>query len=204
MEDTTKNGLSLSLKDYYTPLYQAALSISSSLDIDQVLQSIVRSITEAMSAKASALRLLEPESGTMCMAASYGLSDEYLHKGPIGLIRSQIDCTTLENRITYIADVRTDERFQYSAAAAEEGLVSLLCVPLEVRGRTIGVLRVYTAAPQEFQDKDREFLAVLGSLAAQAIENARLYARVKDSYSDMLGAFWGTDLSLNIAPDMAS
>ncbi len=41
-----------SYTDYYTALYQAALTISSSLELDQVLQSVVMSITEAMQVKA--------------------------------------------------------------------------------------------------------------------------------------------------------
>ena len=44
-------------RDYYTALYQAALTISSSLELSQVLQSVVTSITEAMQVKACVLRL---------------------------------------------------------------------------------------------------------------------------------------------------
>ena len=180
-------------KDYYTTLYQAALSISSSIEIEQVLQSIVKSITEAMDVKGSVLRLLDPETNQLNVAASYGLSGEYLHKGPVDVVDSPIDRETLCDSPTYIADVRVDARFQYKDAARREGLISLQCVPLDVHGSSIGVLRVYTGEPRTFTDEDVKFLSILGSLAAQAIENARLYDAVKSSYSGMIGAFWGLD-----------
>ena len=50
-------------KDYYTALYQAALTISSSLELEEVLQSVVTSITEAMEVKACSLRLLNERTG---------------------------------------------------------------------------------------------------------------------------------------------
>ena len=50
-------------KDYYTALHQVALTISSSLELDEVLQRVVTSITEAMQVKACALRLLDARSG---------------------------------------------------------------------------------------------------------------------------------------------
>ncbi len=179
-------------RDYYTALYQAALTISSSLELDQVLQSIVKSTTEAMQVKACAVRLFDPETGQLRLSAVYGLSESYLAKGPVNVALSHIDDEALNGRSVFIADVRTDERFQYKEAAREEGIVSVLCVPLEVHGRAIGVMRVYTEEPVEFQEEDVQFLSVLASLAGLAIENARLYESIRASYQGVMAAFWGS------------
>lgn len=178
-------------RDYYSTLYQTALAISSSLELQQVLPTIVKSITEAMGVKASALRLLDIETGQLQLSAAFGLSDEYLHKGPVNIQRSRLDNEILCCSPVYIGDVRTDERFQYRDAAAREGLVSALYVPLEVRDSAIGVLKVYTAKPTAFHDEDIQFLSILASLAAQAIENARLYDTMKSTYDGVVNAFWG-------------
>jgi len=180
-------------KDYYTTLYQAALSISSSIEIEQVLESIVKSITEAMGVKGCVLRLLDTKTDQLNMVAAYGLSGTYLNKGPVDVVDSPIDRETLNDCPTYIEDVRIDARFQYKDAARREGLVSLQCVPLEIHGAAIGVLRVYTEEQKTFTEDDVKFLSILASLAAQAIENARLYDTIKSSYSGMIGAFWGLD-----------
>ena len=62
---TSERNHSRSHKDYYTALYQAALAISSSLDLDQVLQDIVKSTTEAMQVMACGLRLLNTRTRTV-------------------------------------------------------------------------------------------------------------------------------------------
>jgi GAF domain-containing protein len=179
-------------KDYYTALYHAALTISSSLELPSVLQSIVESVTTAMQVKAASLRMLDPGSDQLFLAAVHGLSPDYLDKGPVEVSHSPIDSETLCCYPVYIPDVRVDDRFQYQDAARKEGLVSVLSVPLEVQGKAIGVMRVYTDTEITFSDKDVQFLSVLASLAALSIENARLYENVKDSYSGVVAAFWGS------------
>lgn len=181
-------------KDYYTELYRAALTISSSLELSSVLQSIVESVSTAMQVKAAVLRLLDETNGQLELAAVHGLSPDYLDKGPVEVAHSPIDRETLCCYPVYIPDARTDDRFQYRDAARHEGLVSVLSVPLEVHGRAIGIMRVYTEVEKAFGEKDVQFLSVLSSLAALAIENARLYESVKDSYSGVVAAFWGSYL----------
>ncbi len=185
-------------KDYYSALYHAALTISSSLELDQVLQSIATSITEAMQVKACALRLLDPATGQLRLSAVHGLSDDYLAKGPVNVTHSSIDSEALSGSPVHIADARSDSRFQYKDAARQEGIVSVLCVPLEVRGESIGVMRVYTDESATFHDDDVQFLSVLASLSALAIENARLYESVRSSYHGVVDAFWGTHIEIDI------
>jgi len=179
-------------KDYYETLHQAALTISSSLELDDVLQRTVRSITEAMQVKACVLRLLDLRTNQLQLSAFYGLSGGYLAKGPVDLERSSIDAAAIRGQPVIIPDVRVDSRFQYQGAARSEGIVSVLCVPLEVHGKAIGVLRVYTGEEQVFHDDDVHFLTVLASLAALAIENANLYENLKRSYDGVMEVLWGT------------
>ncbi len=182
-------------KDYYTALYQAALTISSSLELDPVLQSVVKSITEAMEVKACAVRLLDPRTGQLQYNAGYGLSSNYLAKGPVDVEHSPIDSEALRGAPVIIPDVSEDSRFQYKEAAKREGIVSVLCVPLEVHGKAIGVMRVYTSEPCTFHEDDIQFLTVLASLSALAIENASLYESLKRSYDGVMDVLWGSNVS---------
>jgi GAF domain-containing protein len=188
------------LKDYYTILYRTAMQISSSLELDEVLQSIVKSVTEAMSAKASVLRLLDSETGQLYLSAEHGLGDFYPDRGPIDPNTNPIDSETLRSASVYVPDVRVDPKCSYHEAARCSGLVSALSVPLELRGEAIGLLRVYTAEAAVFSEEDVQFLSVLASLAAQAIENARLFRNLKNTYSGVIDAFWGMPLSLGTDP----
>ncbi len=181
-------------RDYYTALYQAAMTISSSLELPEVLQSVVKSITEAMQVKACGLRLLDRRTGQLQLSAVHGLSSGYLAKGPVEVEHSPIDSEALRGKTVIIPDVSVDSRFQYKEAAKREGIVSVLCVPLEVRGEAIGVLRVYTDEPCTFHEDDIQFLSVLASLAGLAIANANLYASLKNSYDGVMDVLWGSSL----------
>jgi GAF domain-containing protein len=186
---------SRSHKDYYLTLHQVALTISSSLELDQVLGDVVQSITEAMQVKGCVLRLLDPRTGQLQLSAGYGLSGDYLAKGPVDVGHSPIDSEALSGRTVIIPDVSTDSRFQYQKAAKREGIVSVLCVPLEVHGKAIGVMRVYTNVKCIFHEDDIQFLTILASLAALAIENANLYDNLKRSYDGVMDVLWGPGIN---------
>ncbi len=181
-------------KDYYTALYQVALTISSSLELEQVLQSVVISITEAMQVKACSLRLLDERSGQLQLSAVYGLSEGYLAKGPVDVEHSPIDSEALRGSPVIIQDISSDSRFQYQEAAKQEGIVSVLCVPLEVHGKAIGVMRVYSGERCDFCEEDVHFLTVLASLSALAIENANLYENLKRSFDGVMDVLWGSSI----------
>ena len=129
----------------------------------------------------------------MQIAATYGLSSDYLAKGPVDVENSPIDTEALHHGVPVIINnIETDTRFQYKTAAKREGIVSVLCVPLEVRGEAIGVLRVYTSEMHTFHQDDIQFLSVLASLAGLAIVNANRYESVKYAYDGVMDALWGT------------
>ena len=185
--------------DYYMALYSAALAFSSSLELQEVLQTVVTNITETMRVKACVLRLLDARTGQLQLSAYHGLSQGYLSKGPVEVEHSPIDSEALQGKTVIIYDVSTDSRFQYVEAAKREGIASVLCVPLEVHGAAIGVMRVYTSESCTFHDDDIQFLTVLARLAALAIENASLYENLKNSYDGVLDVLWGSNLQYSDA-----
>lgn len=172
---------------YFETLYRVARTVNSSLDVMQVLDTIVASATEALGAKACSLRLLGPDGKRLMFGAAHGLSANYRAKGSVDLAHSEVDRQALAgNQAVYVADARTDRRFQYPEQAREEGIVSVLVVPLRVQDSPIGVLRVYTGELRAFSDAERELVEAIASLSALAIENARLYERLHRNYQAAL------------------
>lgn len=180
-------------RSYWRTLHAAVHDIASSLDPEEVLRRLVRHVAEAMGVKAATLRLLAANGETLTQRTSYGLSERYLGKGPVERARSPLDRETLEGRPVWVADVRRDPRFQYPQAAEQEGLVSALCVPLDLHGTPIGVMRVYTAEPRQFEPEEVDFLTALAELGAIAIDNARLHAELRRDYEQTVGALWGLE-----------
>ena len=121
----------------FQTLYHVARTVNSSLDIMQVLQTIVTSTAEALNARACSLRLLGPNGKHLMFGAAYGLSPAYRAKGPVLLAQSEVDAQALQSGKTLvIEDARCDPRFQYPDEAREEGIVSVLVTPLRVQDQS--------------------------------------------------------------------
>ncbi len=178
-------------RDYFRALYTVAQAAVSSIELEEVLTNIARSVAEALHVKACALRLLGGDHDTLGMRVAFGLSERYLAKGPVDVGHSPLDREALSGHPVVVDDVRTDPRFQYRDEARQEGLVSVLCVPLSARGQPIGVLRAYTGESHQFSERDVEFVQALADLAALAIVNARLYEASRQEFQTTMDLLWG-------------
>ncbi|MCC6188069.1 MAG: GAF domain-containing protein [Anaerolineales bacterium] len=156
-------------------LGQLSEAINASFSEAEVLSSILEHIVRDLGYKAATLRLLDEEKQVLGLKAAFGVSGDYLAKGDVAPSQSGVDQEALQGRRVAVDDVRSDARFQYGQAAAREGLAGQLVVPLSVYRRVIGVLHVYTAEPHTFQPLEEALLAVVGNLAAQAIQRARIF-----------------------------
>jgi signal transduction protein with GAF and PtsI domain len=137
------------------------------------------SITTALDAKGCTVFLINRGTGSLEVAAAFGLSDEYLDKGPVSSLQS-IGRSLVEGPIA-IYDVADDPRIQYQEEAKKEGIASVLSVPIEAGGKIIGALRVYTAEQWEFTLDDVNFVQAMAAVTGMAIDNARYYKGMKES-----------------------
>jgi GAF domain-containing protein len=154
-------------------------AISASKELDDVSKTLVETLTEALDIKGCALMLWDRRANELVVAASQGLSDSYLNKGPVSAIKS-IGKSLHEGPVG-IFDVEDDPRLQYPEEAVKEGIKSIISVPMVLRGRPIGVLRAYTAEPWSFQEIDVVFMQAVAEIAALVIDNLRLYRGLKSS-----------------------
>ena len=151
--------------------------VNSTLDLDGILGSLAERAVVTMGAKGCTLRLIDPESGHLELAASYGVSSEYLQRGEVENERNIK--MVLSGEPVAIYDISHDQRLEYHQQMAVEGIVSLLAVPVKVNGEVIGVLRILTAAPRVFTDTEVRFAVTLAEVGGTAIRNARNYRRIK-------------------------
>jgi sigma-B regulation protein RsbU (phosphoserine phosphatase) len=160
-----------------TTVYNITMMLAEARNLERVLGRTARFITEIMEAKASSIRLIDEDRDELVIKAVYNLSPEYLNKGPIRLSRAEIDQTALGGEgdgFSYVANMQNDPRVQYPQESAREGIVSMLSVAMRYKGRSIGVLRVYTDHEQRFSPLKIDLLKAVAAQAAAAIENARL------------------------------
>jgi len=170
---------------YYLRSFQEVSStINSTLNIGKVLELVVTKVTQVLGGKGCTVRLLDPKTQNLYLAQSYGLSKEFLNKGPVDAQRSISE--NMAGHIVVINDVFTDPRLQYPAETAEEGVRKLLSIPLLVRGKVIGALRLFTGDRPAFTEREVHFATAIAQQCAFAIENARIYQRVKYEYQQLL------------------
>ncbi len=155
--------------------YNIAEAMNASYGRQELLQRMLQTLVQEMGYKAASIRLLDQERRTLEIETAVGLSDRYLSKGPIEVAHSPIDRQVLEGNAVALYDVIHDGGLQYPEEAWAEGIRSVLAVPLRIRERYLGVLRVYTAEPHRFEGDEQLLVSAVANLAARAIQNAHLY-----------------------------
>ena len=163
----------------YETLLKVTKAISHSRDPEEVALMTVESIKTAFAAKGCALFLINRKNNELKLATSYGLSDEYINKGPVSALRSIAE--SLEEGPVAIYDVLDDPRIQYPKEAQKEGIASLLSVPIVGGGNLMGAMRVYTSEPWEFTLEDVNFVQSLAQIAGMALNMARHTKGLKSS-----------------------
>jgi K+-sensing histidine kinase KdpD len=156
-------------------LYDVTRAVGSTLDLEEVLNRIAQSAAETMEVKACTIRLLDENRQMVDTVAAYGLSEEYLGKGPIEIEKSYPTQQALRGKPTIVSDTSLQNGLQYPDEATAEGISAMLCVPLITKGKAEGVICIYSSKAGHFDQSDAEFFSALASACATAIENARTY-----------------------------
>ena len=163
----------------YETLLKVTKVISHSRNPEEVVLMTVESIKTALDVKGCSVFLINRKTDELEVAASYGLSDEYINKGPVSALRSI--ALSLEEGPVAIYDVSDDPRIQYPDAAKKEGIASILSVPIVAAGKVSGALRIYTSEQWEFTLEDVNFVQAMAQILGMAMEMARQYKGLKDS-----------------------
>ncbi|MBI5739385.1 MAG: GAF domain-containing protein [Nitrospirae bacterium] len=178
-------------KEYLKVFQEITKAVSSTLHVKEVLDLIVKKIPEVMGLKAATIRLLDHTGKKLRLVAAYGLSEKYLNRGPVDTEENVIEA--LNEKPVAIYDVTTDPKIKYQKEAAEEGIKSILTLPVIARGKVLGILRLLTGKPREFLQQEIDFSASLAEQCGIAIENATMYEKTRKDYDDMMqyldGAF---------------
>ncbi|MEW5909256.1 MAG: GAF domain-containing protein [Thermodesulfobacteriota bacterium] len=162
-------------------------TVRSSLDINAVLNSIVKVVTEEMRVKGSTIRLLNSDRSKLELRASYGMSRDYLDKGPVDADKSIAE--TLTGKSIVIYDAPNNPKLQYPDAARKEQINSILSVPLMVHKHPLGVLRIYSRFPFVFSEDEIHLMETIGDQCALIIRNAEMYTGVKQRYDVLMSDF---------------
>lgn len=161
-------------------------TLNSSLDIKVVLHLMTSEITLAFDLRGVSIRLLD-EGRRLRLVASYGLSERYLGKGPISAARLD---TLIGNQWEFIEDVGESD-IEYRKERLEEGIVSMLHLPITIKNTAIGIIGLYDDKKRAVCDEDISLISSIARQCGLAIQNASLYLQLQQDKKDLEEEIWG-------------
>lgn len=177
-------------------LMEFSAIINSSLDTGAVRERAIQAATRLLQADAGSLLLVDADADELFFEVATGEKGEKLKEirlkigeGIAGWVAKTGECVLSD-------DVQSDPRFFRTADMLSEYVTrTMVAVPVMSGGRVIGVLQAVNKHSGSFSSEDRDLLVSLAHQVAPAIENARMYETLRDT-------FYGVSMALAEALEM--
>lgn len=184
-------------------LNEVSRQIAATLELNPLLQNIIRSSLEILSCEAGRLFLVDDTSGDLICRAALGMpAAGWLNRRLVAedraaaeVVRSRQAVICNDLMVTAEGVTAGDGQTAYTARAA-------MALPLEYQGDVIGVIEVFDQSP--FNREDQDLLMALAGQAAMAVENARLYTMTDQALAarvEELSVMQRIDRELNTSLD---
>jgi len=148
--------------DCLTVFQTIADTLNAPVETAEMLRSVSKSIVENLAVKACQFFLLGRDPKQLENIASFGVSDRFAVSGPLE-VKGMVD-ELLRGDTVYVKDCQSDSGACHLPAHKEEGIKSLLLVPLRSRGQVIGAMHIATAEERAFSADDLEVIGVVATL----------------------------------------
>jgi two-component sensor histidine kinase len=164
---------------------QISAALAAAWKLEDTLEAITRITSEVMGVDSCSIYLQEEGGERLILKATTGLAREAIGKAWLGGGEGLTGWAVTHGRVVAIPDAINDPRFKLLPETREEGLRSLMAVPLNVQGRVIGAMNVQTTERHEFSEDEIELLSLIANLAAGALEKATLYDRMQQQIEEL-------------------
>ncbi|MBI3085465.1 MAG: GAF domain-containing protein [candidate division NC10 bacterium] len=165
----------------FTTLTEVGHTLNSTLNLDELLGLAMRKAQEVLKAEASSLMLIDEETDELYFRVALGERGDAVKEARLKIGQGIAGWVAQKGEPLLVPDVQEDPRF-YRNLDQQSGFrtKSILCVPIQAKGKTIGVVEVINRADGgEFQEKDIALLSAIAAQAGIAIQNARLYGETE-------------------------
>ena len=159
-----------------TALIRAGQAITSQLDLDQVLTTVLEELRGFVDAQGGSVWLIDKSSGGLLCRHAVGPFAGLVKGLRLNVDEGLAGWSASSGKSLLIGDTRSEERFLKSLdrkIGAEH--LSIMCAPLIVKDQVIGVLQAVDPKLDHFDESQLTLAESLAASAAAAIENARLY-----------------------------
>lgn len=175
----------MTIEAFYRIFQHIIRTLHSNMDVKEVLDVVLRKSSQALNAKGALLRIFNLETDQLELTAAYGLTEEYLYKGPVSTSHKTIKDLWQLNKIIIIKDVLSDPRVQYPQHIWEEGVRMILDLPLTLENNVVGIIRVFFDEQRTFLQEELDFLVSIAEQSAFIIDKAKLIEKHKSQYDQL-------------------
>lgn len=163
--------------DHLQILFQISKALVGKQDLGEVLSQIVALTADLIESKICALMLLDESKDKLVIQATQSLSMVYKHKPPVHAGQSISGRVLKGKEPIQVIDVTLDERYSHRSIAEQEGLKSLLSVPMLVGEKAIGVLNCYTENERIFSSQEIQLVQIIANQAAMSIAHTQIVVK---------------------------
>jgi GAF domain-containing protein/ligand-binding sensor domain-containing protein/two-component sensor histidine kinase len=153
-----------------------AAVVSRSLDLEEILNDALDQTLNVMGITSGGIYLLDERHAELTIVSHRGFGPDFVNEiDRLRLGEGFSGHVAQSGQPLVVRDVSADRRLT-RAVAREEGIRSLVSVPLSSKGKVVGTLFIATLGYREFTDQEIELLTSIGHQIGVAVENARLFA----------------------------
>jgi GAF domain-containing protein len=161
-------------------------AIAESNDLIIMANHLAQLLVWSLGIKGCSIFALNPEPKELESLASFGLSIDYMTKGPLFADKSIGGVITKEPVV--VRDVINTDRLQYPEHAKKEGIGAIASIPIMLYGEPIGALRLYHSEAWDISERDLDSLVLLGEIVGLAMiytRNLNVLQTVKDAMDEV-------------------
>lgn len=153
-------------------------TLTKSDDLMVMSSQLTQLLIGTTGAKGVTLFILNTEKEELEILATEGLSPAYVNKGPILVDKS----TKHESNRTLVVvkDTQKSDILQYPEKAQNEGIRAIVSLPITIRGKMIGALRIYHSKVWDISEEEIAFLQVLAHNVGMALMYFRLSTTIQE------------------------
>ena len=167
----------------FTTLAEVGTLLNSTLDQNVVRKMAMEAITRLMHAEVGSLLLMDDENKELYFEVALGDKGERVKEIRLKIGEGIAGWVAEHGKSLLLQDVRKDPRFYKSADQKTEFVTrDMVCVPVKVKDKVIGVLQAINRAEGVFTEEDVELFQLFSNQVAIALDNARLYEEIRETF----------------------
>lgn len=169
--------------DELKTLYEIGSILVSSLEQHIIRRQVVEAIAKLMNVEAGSLLMIDEEKKELYFEVALGEKGDEVKEIRLNLGEGIAGWVAEHGQSVVVPDVVNDVRFSKKADDKTKFVTkNILCVPVKIRGKVIAVLEAVNKIDGSFTDNDISLLEMFSNQVAIALDNARLYSEIKETF----------------------